>query len=247
MKNIELFRKWWFWAIVVFVAVIMGIDNFFGMLGIAFLVISIIGLIRPTVFEKYVKNPTRKWIFGYGLLVCIVCFILLGATYSNPDKPTLSNTNESTAENSEAPKADNTPTKNAEPVDKTEFAAGETIQLKNHTLKVNSVNKNYSSGNQFIKPSDSNNSYVLLDVTFVNTSQNDDLPINSYGFKLEDETGTKRDTTFGVVDGSLQSVTLAKGGTTSGKILFEAKRNSSVLKLYYTPGIFGGSEITVNL
>jgi len=128
-----------------------------------------------------------------------------------------------------------------------EYKVGDTIQLNNHSLKVNSVNKNYKSGNQFEKPQDSNNSFVVVNVTLANTG-NDDLSANQFGFKLEDETGTQRTTTFmSSVGNELQSVTLSKGGTTSGNLVFEAKTGSSTLKLHYQGGIFGGEEITVGL
>jgi len=131
---------------------------------------------------------------------------------------------------------------------KTVYATGETIQLKNHTLVVSDVNKDYKSGNQFDNPQDSNNSYVVMTVAITNTGSSDELAVNDWGFKLEDETGTQRSTTIGgIADGKLQSVTLAKDGKTSGKIVFEAKKNSSTLKLHYSPGIFGGDDITVNL
>ena len=72
--------------------------------------------------------------------------------------------------------------------------------------------------------------------------------VNDFGFKLEDETGTQRNTTFlSGVDGELQSVTLSPNGKTSGKLAFEAKKDSSKLILHYSGNFVSGGEITVKL
>ena len=174
------------------------------------------------------KKPIWKK-FWFWVVVIIVIIIASNGSKDN---------NSSTTSNSGS---------NSEQASNTEYKIGDTIQLKNHSIVVNSVNKNYSSGNQFDKPQDSANSFVVVDVTFINTG-NDDLSVNDFGFKLEDETGTQRSTTFdGLSDGKLQSVTLSKGGKTSGKIVFEAKTGSSLLKLHYQGGVFGGNEVIINL
>lgn len=88
---------------------------------------------------------------------------------------------------------------------------------------------------------------MSVNVTLENNG-NDEISANEFGFKLEDETGTQRNTGFvtGVAN-PLQSVTLSKGGKTTGNIVFEAKANSATLKLHYQGGILGGDEIIVNL
>ena len=186
---------------------------------------------------KHCGADLRNWFarhkFLTGILVLIVLIIIISAA-SGGKSSSSSTTNSSGSSNQTA---------DTNKVYKT----GDTIQLKNHSLTVNSVNKNYKSGNQFDKPQDSANSFVVVDVTITNTGS-DDLLVNDFGFKLEDETGTQRNTTFGgLADGKLQSVTLSKDGKTSGKIVFEAKSGSSVLKLHYQGGVFGGEEVIVNL
>ena len=188
----------------------------------------------PKVGEKVEKKKMsggKKFCLGCGGLIVLIIIIAVIASTGNKNKSGSTSSNNSSTQQAA----------------KTIYAVGDTIQLKNHTLVVNSVNKDYKSGNQFDKPQDSNNSFVVVDVTITNTGNSDDLSVNEFGFKLEDETGTQRNTTIGIVDGSLQSVTLSKGGKTSGKLIFEAKKNSSTLKLHYSPGVFGGDEVTVNL
>lgn len=130
---------------------------------------------------------------------------------------------------------------------KTDYAVGETINLNDHQLIVNSVNPNYQSGNEVDVPQDSANSFVVVNVTLINTGSND-LLVNDFGFKLEDETGTQRDTAIiGSLNNQLQSVTLSPGGKTSGNLAFEAKTNSSKLILHYSGNIGNAGGVTVKL
>jgi len=130
---------------------------------------------------------------------------------------------------------------------KTEYAIGDTINLKDHQVIVNSVDANYKSNNEFEKPQNPENSFAVVDVTVVNTGKKD-LLVNDWGFKLEDETGTQRSTTFfSGIDGQLESVTLSPNGKISGKIAFEAKKDSSKLVLHYSGGIASGGEVTIKL
>ena len=85
---------------------------------------------------------------------------------------------------------------------------------------------------------------------------NDRLPLNrikhreqaEIPWRCAVETGTQRNTTIvSGVASPLQSVTLSKGGKTSGNMVFEAKADSKTLKLHYEGGIFGGQEVIVNL
>lgn len=130
---------------------------------------------------------------------------------------------------------------------KTEYAIGDTINLRDHQLIVNSVDTNYKSTNQFDTPQKSENVFVAVDVTLINNGKSD-LLVNDFGFKLEDETGTQRNSAFiAGIDGQLESVTLSPGGKTSGKLSFEAKKDSSKLILHYDGNGLLGNEITVKL
>lgn len=180
--------------------------------------------------EKEKKAIWKKWWFW----LIIVVLIIIGANSGEGDTKTSTTANNSGSTNQTVET-------------KKDYKTGDTIQLKNHTLTVNSVNKNYKSGNQFDKPQNSANSFVVVNVTLNNTG-NDDLSANQFGFKLEDETGVQRNTTIvTTVADALQSVTLSKGGKLTGNLVFEAKTGSSILKLHYEGGIFGGDEIVVNL
>ena len=185
-------------------------------------------------------------IIGFGCLGLIVLIIIIAAVSGGSKKETTKQTTDTTQ-----PAQISTPETQKEEVKKeetkTEFGIGETINLKGHQLIVNSVNSNYKSSNQFDKPQSSENNFVVVNVTIVNSGDND-LSANSYGFKLEDETGTQRNSTFvvGVTD-ELQSVTLSPNGKTSGNLVFEAKKNSSKLILHYSGNILSGGEVTIKL
>lgn len=130
---------------------------------------------------------------------------------------------------------------------KKEYTIGDTINLKDHQIVVNSVDPNFSSGNMFDKPQSPDNSFVVVDVSVTNSGSKD-LLVNDFGFKLEDETGTQRNITIiAGVEGNLQSVTLSPNGKTSGKLAFEAKKDSSKLILHYSGGISSGGEVTIRL
>lgn len=185
---------------------------------------------------KHCNTDLRNWFarhkFITGFLVIIVLIIIISAASGGDKEKSTSSSSGNSSTEATANK---------------EYKVGEAISLDNHTLTVNSVNKNYKSGNQFDKPQDSNNVFVAVNVTLENTG-NSDLSANEFGFKLEDETGTQRNSTIVTgVSNPLQSVTLSKGGKTSGNIVFEAKADSKTLKLRYEGGIFGGQEVIVNL
>lgn len=130
---------------------------------------------------------------------------------------------------------------------KTEFAIGETVSMKDHQLLVSNLDADYQTGNPYEKPQSPDNVFVVMDVTVTNTGSKD-LLVNDWGFKLEDETGTQRSTSwFSGVEGSLQSVTLSPNGKTSGKLAFEAKKDSNKLILHYSGGVLSGGEVTINL
>ena len=127
-----------------------------------------------------------------------------------------------------------------------QFVLGQAIQFNNHALTVNSVQKAYDPHNQFEVPTNSADEFVLVSLTVKNTGSSD-LDVNTFGMKLEDDSGTQRDSSVVSVDNGLQSVTLSAGGTVTGNVVFEAKKGSAKLVFHYDPGIAGGSAVSVNL
>lgn len=184
---------------------------------------------EQTNVEKKPMGMGKKLGIGcLGLIVVIIAIAIFGGT---GDKTTTGGSITNTAESEK----------------KTEYVAGETIKLNNHELVVSGVQQGYKSNNQFDTPQSSENEFVVMTVQFTNTGK-DTVDINDFGFKLEDETGTQRGTSIsGLVDGRLGVVSVAADGKTSGKLVFEAKKGSSTLKLHYSPGIFGGEAVVIKL
>ncbi len=180
-------------------------------------------------------------VFGFGclglvgLVVIIGIVAALGGGGNSSDNTTSSSTASSTSEQKSV----------STPAAATVYGVGDTIALAGQELVVTKVDKHYSSGNMFDKPSSSENNYVLVNVSIKNTGSSS-LSVNPYSFKLEDETGTQRDSALALSDSPLNSVTLSGGGNTSGNIVFEAKKDSSTLKLIYSPGLFS-KDVTINL
>jgi flagellar basal body-associated protein FliL len=181
--------------------------------------------------EKKKMSGGKKFCLGCGGLVVLIIIIVVIAGAGHKGSSTSTSSSGSTT---------------ATTANK-EYKVGDVISLDNHTLTVNSVNKNYQTGNQFEKPQDSNNVFVTVNVTIANIGNDNSLSVNEFGFKLEDEAGVQRVPTFATVTNPLQSVELSKGGTTTGNIAFESKANSKTLKLHYSGGMFGGGEIIVAL
>jgi hypothetical protein len=119
-----------------------------------------------------------------------------------------------------------------------EFSAiGASVQLDNHAVAVLSFKRNWSSGNEFLKPSEGNE-YVVVQVAFRNTGDSA-LPINLFGFQLEDENGVMRTASLMAgVSGMLESVSIQPGGRIAGNVAFEAKRGSTKLVVHYSGGMF---------
>lgn len=181
-------------------------------------------------------------VFGFGCLGLVGLAVIIGmisalggggGDSSNTD--TASNTQTETQASDTTAPATNTST----------YGVGDVVKLNDQELVVTKVDKNYSSGNQFDTPRSSENTYVLVNVSITNTGSSS-LSVNPFSFKLEDETGTQRDSALAIADSPLQSVSLSQGGKTSGNIVFEAKKDSSTLKLIYSPGLFS-KDVMINL
>jgi hypothetical protein len=113
---------------------------------------------------------------------------------------------------------------------------GSSVQLSNHAVAVLSFKRNWSSGNEFLKPAEGNE-YVVVQVAFRNTGDSP-LPINLFGFQLEDENGVMRTASLMAgVSGMLESVSIQPGGRISGNVAFEALRGSNKLVVHYSGGL----------
>ena len=130
--------------------------------------------------------------------------------------------------------------------EKTEFKVGDIIAFDGKELTVEKVDRNWNSGNAYIKPKDGKE-YVKVSVKIENKSETE-MKYNVFEFKAEDSNGAAESAdwqTYSLPD-SFGSGDLAKGGKKSGSMIFEVPAGSS-LKLHYQPSFWSNKKVIVNL
>lgn len=134
------------------------------------------------------------------------------------------------------------PTKEPE---KTEFAIGEAVQLKDNVLTVNKIEK--SAGTDFDTPKDGME-YVIVTVTIENAGK-DNINYNPLDFKMANSQGNITDGAFTIIDSetALSYGELAPGGKVSGTISFEQPKDDPKLQLQYQPSFWSSKTVKVNL
>ncbi|MGG5461458.1 DUF4352 domain-containing protein [Clostridium sp. B9] len=125
------------------------------------------------------------------------------------------------------------------------YNIGDTVQLNNHNLVVNSVKT--SMGNEKDRPQQGNE-FVILNVTLENNS-NKEMNYNPYNFQITNSEGDVKDRTFTAIDGkeALNNGVLAPGEKVTGTIVVQEPIGDKDLKLHYTPNIFKNTGVTVDL
>ena len=130
--------------------------------------------------------------------------------------------------------------------EKTEFNVGDIIAFDGKELTVEKVDRNWNSGNAYMKPKDGKE-YVKVSVKIENKSETE-MKYNVFEFKAEDSNGAAESAnwqTYSLPD-SLGSGNLVKGGKKSGSMIFEVPAGSS-LKLHYQPSFWSNKKVIVDL
>ena len=171
--------------------------------------------------------------------IVIVVIIAIGSQYKQPEKvgenKNLESNGSSQTQNSEKKKEE-----------KTEFNVGDIIAFDGKELTVEKVERNWNSGNAYLKPKDGKE-YVKVSVKIENKSETE-MNYNVFEFKAEDSNGAAENAdmqTYSLPD-SLGSGDLVKGGKKSGSMIFEVPAGSS-LKLHYQPSFWSNKKVIVNL
>lgn len=123
----------------------------------------------------------------------------------------------------------------------TDFTANDVIQLGDYQLKIDKVERNWTSNNDYDRP-ESGKEYVLVAVTITNTGKNS-IPYNSYDFKLQDSNGVQKSEAFTTGENKLNSGDLAQGGKVAGNLVFEAPKGDAGLKLIFNPTLLGKDAV----
>lgn len=171
--------------------------------------------------------------------IVIVVIIAIGSQYKQPEK---------VGENKNSGSNGSSQTQNSEKKkeEKTEFNVGDIIAFDGKELTVEKVERNWNSGNAYLKPKDGKE-YVKVSVKIENKSETE-MNYNVFEFKAEDSNGAAENAdmqTYSLPD-SLGSGDLVKGGKKSGSMIFEVPAGSS-LKLHYQPSFWSNKKVIVNL
>lgn len=190
---------------------------------------------RISTKTKSEKPFYKKAWFWIGIVVIIA----IGSQYKQPEK---------VGENKNSGSNGSSQTQNSEKKkeEKTEFNVGDIIAFDGKELTVEKVERNWNSGNAYLKPKDGKE-YVKVSVKIENKSETE-MNYNVFEFKAEDSNGAAENAnmqTYSLPD-SLGSGDLVKGGKKSGSMIFEVPAGSS-LKLHYQPSFWSNKKVIINL
>ena len=132
------------------------------------------------------------------------------------------------------------------------FKIGDQIKRKDTVLSVVKVVKDWKSSNIYDKPSNPNDIFVVITISFENQGSSQ-LSLSSFwDFKLEDANGVQRNEALAGIglnklnSGSVTS--LSPGGKISGDLIFEVPQNAiSKLTLDYQPLLDFGESAKIEL
>lgn len=127
-----------------------------------------------------------------------------------------------------------------------DFKVGDEIAAEGMTYVIKSVERNYSTGNSYITPSDGKE-YVKLNISITNNS-NDKKSYNSLYWKVEDQNGDL--STYAMMaqaSDALNSGELTKGGKKDASIVFEVPTGASLKVHIQTNPLSDKNEIVVNI
>lgn len=118
---------------------------------------------------------------------------------------------------------------------KKDFAKGETATFGEFTVKVNSVNANYTPSESYYQ-ADEGSKYVLVNVTVSNPGD-ESIDVSSYDLELSAD-GVAKSKAFVSVDDEFEGGNLAKGAEASGNLVFVVKEDAGDLKLQHETSVF---------
>lgn len=180
-------------------------------------------------------NKQKKPVFKRVWFWVLVVIVLIGIGAANAPKETGTKVNDSgssSSSNSDTP---------------TIFKPGDTIEFDSKKVTVAAPQRNWSTGNEYIKPN-SGNEFVKVQVTIENNSSSE-ASYNTFDWKMQDSKGVIKDVAsvaFGV-DGALSSGQLAPKGKVAGFLVFEVPSGDTGLTLRYSPSFWSDKNIEIKL
>lgn len=181
------------------------------------------------------KPKSKKPIFKKWWFWVIIVFIIIGVSSSQSANKNATKVGEngSTSQNSE----------------QTKFKVGDVIAFDGKQITVTSVDRNYSTGNDYIKPSDGKE-FIKVNVIIENKSD-DKVSYNVFDWKVQDSNGAIESQTGNAImanpSDNLGSGDLAKGGKKSGSIVFEVPSGDAGLILHYQPSFWSDKAVEITV
>jgi hypothetical protein len=140
-----------------------------------------------------------------------------------------------------------TETKNNPRSDNVEVAVGETAELRDRTLIVNEVERDYFPDSRSARNPQSGNEFIRVYITLTNTG-NVDFPYNVGKFEIQDSNGVQhRSQSPTELPYRIGSGDLASGGTLEGNLVFEIPQGDSGIGMVYEPFERNAGTVTVAL
>jgi hypothetical protein len=240
------------------IAAVLSIVPFINVLGIP---LALVGLVLGIISAVQASGKRGPIGFGIAGLVCsAIALIITIAMYSvvaaeSTSSPELVSPAPSaiTATPDSGPalsaESDNQQEEPAatQPENRTEFNVGETIAFDGKEVIVTSVERDWSSDNQYMQP-DEGKEFVKVNVTILNTSKNR-ASYNTFDWEIQDSGGAIEGISFYTYSesDSLGSGELVEGGTKSGSLIFEVPAGDPGLILHYNPSFWSSKEVTIRL
>lgn len=113
---------------------------------------------------------------------------------------------------------------------KKDFAMGETANFGTFSVKVNSVNANYTPSDSYSQP-DAGKKYVLVNLT-VSNPNDQAVDVSNYTFNLSAD-GVGTTAAYVTADPAFTGGNLEKNASVSGNLVFSVAQNATTLKLKY--------------
>ena len=130
---------------------------------------------------------------------------------------------------------------------KQEYKVGDTVDISGMKLKVDKVT--IANGDEFDTPQKGND-YVVVKITIINDSD-DTISYNPFDYSIKNSKGQITDGAMSSVNSNtaLNSGQLAKGGSVTGTLVYEAPKGDKGLKLLYKGNVLSNdvsAQINLN-
>ncbi len=182
-------------------------------------------------------SKKTNWFMRHKVLSAIGVLVIISAIASSSNSQTATKVSDASSNNQTT-----STTK-----EQTVFKVGDVISFDSKKLTVTSAERNWNSGNEYIKPQ-SGNEFVKVQVAIENNSNNQ-ISYNTFDWKMQDSQGVIKDISANtyMADGNLGSGNLAANGKVSGSLIFEVTNGDKGLVLQYNPSFWSDKKLEIQL